>query len=1021
MYSSPLRMARTTALLVAAGAAAYAAGDGNLYVKVLDSQGKPVAGATVIVTSPTQIGGARTVPSDKDGNARFIRLSPGDFKVQVSKEGFQTATLTALEVKVDQTAAASIKIQALGTATVEVLSTVSNVDATTVTTGTQITSAELETLPIGRTQLSVLNLAPGVISTLGSSNSNPTLTTGLNRDNFGSGGGRNNTYLVDGVDVTSPEAGTLRTTIAPELIQVQDVKTGAITAEYTARAGLFSSVTTKVGGNDFSGGLTLDFQSPSLQNKVGYGKYDVGERSVRDYSAYFMGPIIKDRLWFVGSVQTIKDEYTVKLPSGESRTGLNEDGKRFFGKLTWQITPIDLVSFTYNTNPYELNNLSNPGIVTRRASKTEQGGNRWIAAYSHQFSDIFVDVHYSHHQEDNKATPLYTNAGPQNNIVSLLPGGLTPDQAQLGNSAAMDLRVYKKDLLRADLTWLLNALGNHTIKLGAQSGEDSLTRTAGISQGVAYESFDSNSYTWGGVPGLPGGQVKSQRTRVLGAINNTPSLKATAIAAGYTPTGAGGIFQSSDFNAYTFNEANPVGGYYGYRNNFVSSASSTPKQKTQGFYIQDQWQIGRFTLSPGFRFDKYEYEADNGQSLFKTDYNFAPRIGATYDVKGDGHSKIYAYWGRYIDPIRLDMVRFTGSLQASATTEDVRMFNTWITAINRGTKGSVDAVFVDKFKLPKTDEFRLGYATDFASIYSFEVVGTLRRDFDIVEDWDIGLYSSADNLEGEARGLYNMGSAVTNPYASLSTQQKRVVDYFRGLAMPVEYFAGGGFTGAQNLARAQAGQLNFALANLPGGVRKYKTLDVSVTRREANNWGGFASVSLVDGQGNSFSLGNADYQGDVAQWDPRLPYMNGKLDGSVDWMAKFNVFYHWDMGLQVAMNFNANSGYHYSASEKVGTRVLNSAPADINEVFKEQAGKYRTPNFWQSDIRVQYAWKWNQKLRSEVYLDIINLTNRQEPTGISEGLNVRSGITTIYNAAVAGTPYQFQAPRRYQVGFRLKF
>ncbi|WP_243383919.1 TonB-dependent receptor [Geothrix alkalitolerans] len=1016
MHLSPSRMARTTALLVAMGATAFAAGDGNLYVKVLDSQGKPVAGATVIVTSPTQIGGARTVPSDKEGNARFIRLSPGDFKVQVSKEGFQTATLSAIEVKVDQTSSANLKLQPLGSATVEVVSNVAAVDSTTVTTGTQITSTELETLPVGRTQLSTLNLAPGVIATLGNTNGNPTLATGLNRDNFGSGGGRNNTYLVDGVDVTSPEAGTLRTTIAPELIQVQDVKTGAITAEYTARAGLFSSVTTKVGGNEFSGGVTVDYQSPSLQNKVGYGKYDVGERSVRDYSAYFMGPIIKDKLWFVGSVQSVKDELTVKLPSGESRTGLNEDSKRFFGKLTWQISPEDLLSFTYNTNPYDFNNLSNPGIVTRRAAKTEQGGNRWIAAYSHQFTNLFVDVHYSHHQEDNKVTGLYTDAGPQNTIVSL--SALTPDQAQQGNSSAMDLRVYKKDLLRADLTWLFSALGNHTVKFGGQSGEDSLTRTSGISQGAAYESFDLGTYTWGA---LPGGQVRSQRARVLGAINNTPSLKATAIAAGYTPTGTGGVFQSSDFNSYTFNEANPIGGYYGYRNNFVSSASSTPKQLTQGFYLQDQWQVGRFTLSPGFRFDKYEYKADNGQSLFKTDYNFAPRVGATYDVKGDGHSKIYAYWGRYIDPIRLDMVRFTGSLQASATTEDVRMFNTWITAINRGTKGSVDAVFVDKFKLPKTDEFRLGYATDFARIYSFEIVGTLRRDFDIVEDWDIGLYSSADNLEGEARALWGMGSAATTPYANLTTQQKRVVDYFRGLAMPVDYFAGGGFSGAQNLARANAGQLNFALANLPGGVRKYKTLDLTLTRRESNNWGGFASVSLVDGQGNSFSLGNADYQGDLAQYDPRLPYMNGKLDGSVDWMAKFNAFYHWDMGLQVAMNFNANSGYHYSASDKVGTRVLNSAPKDINDVFTEQAGKYRTPNFWQSDIRVQYAWKWNQKLRSEVYLDIINLTNRQEVTGVSEGLNVRSGTTTIYNAAVAGQPYAFQAPRRYQMGFRLKF
>jgi hypothetical protein len=127
------------------------------------------------------------------------------------------------------------------------------------------------------------------------------------------------------------------------------------------------------------------------------------------------------------------------------------------------------------------------------------------------------------------------------------------------------------------------------------------------------------------------------------------------------------------------------------------------------------------------------------------------------------------------------------------------------------------------------------------------------------------------------------------------------------------------------------------------------------------------------------------------------------------------------MGLQVAMNFNANSGYHYSASDLVGTRVLNSAPSDLNQVFTEQAGKYRTPNFWQSDVRVQYSWKWSQKLQSEVYLDIINLTNRQEATGLSEGLNIRRASTEIYTANIPNTPYAFQAPRRYQVGFRLKY
>lgn len=74
MYPSPLRMARTTALLVAMGAALQAAGDGGITVTVTNTAGAPVPGATVTISSPTQIGGARTEAADHEGKARFLRL-----------------------------------------------------------------------------------------------------------------------------------------------------------------------------------------------------------------------------------------------------------------------------------------------------------------------------------------------------------------------------------------------------------------------------------------------------------------------------------------------------------------------------------------------------------------------------------------------------------------------------------------------------------------------------------------------------------------------------------------------------------------------------------------------------------------------------------------------------------------------------------------------------------------------------------------------------------------------------------
>ena len=1030
------RLGRTAALIIAAGFIAHAAGDGNISVSVTNKDGKPLAGATVTITSPTQIGGAKIAVTDAEGRARFIRLSPGAFRVDVRAENFQTTSRTAVVVNIDQTSALAFKLNSMATTTVEVVAAQATVDVTSVTVGKQISDRELEILPVGRDQLSSMILVPGVLSIGG----NPALTTGLNHDNFGGNGARNNSYLIDGIDVTSPESGTSRTQIAPELIQVQDVKTGAITAEYSARAGLFSSVTTKAGSNQFSTGISLYSQPSSFNGSVkdaGARGYDVGKRNLQDYTFWALGPIIKDKLWYLVSYQKIKDEVTVNLSRnatptpGESRTGVKEDGYRLFIKGTWQITPNDLLGVTFNRNPNTFDNLDNPGVLTRRAILIERGGDRYLVQYSHQFgSSVFLDLRYGSHQEDNKNIARFTTDGPQNNIRSTTQ--LSALQSQLGDSAAYDKRSYTKKQFRMDATWLFDAAGSHTLKAGWQGGlgngwkgEESLTQEIGVGQGAAYESYDLGIYKWSA---LPSGNMRNQRTRTLTAINgpNGTTVYAALIAAGFTPTGAGSTFTSLDLANYTFNEANPAGGFYSYRLFQQSLATSSPKMETSGFYVQDQWNIGRWNFNPGLRFDQYAYVADNGTTLFKTNYAFAPRVGLTYDVRGDGRSKIYAYFGRYIDPIKLDMVRFTGSLTSSVRTEDARIQGQWITFNRRGGSKTVDAVFADTFKLPKTDEIRIGYSSEFGKLYTFEATATYRKDFDIVEDWDPTLYTDAGELEKEARGSFGLGTRT-------DASAMRIVNAFRALRIDPSYFAGGGFTGLQNIERVSGrdannnpttlSRLNFVLANLPGGERKYKSLDLTFTRREANNWGGFASVSLVDAKGNSYSSGNADYQGDLAIYDPRLPYGKGKLDGSVNWLAKMNGYYHWNMGIVVGATLTANSGYHYTRGALGSGRILQSInelggtlPGTVNEANFDQEGfgKYMTPKQYQLDLRVQYGRNFD-KIRGEVFLDIVNATNNQNATDLAEGLNVRPGFP------IPDMAYNYQLPRRFALGVRIKY
>ena len=257
-----------------------------------------------------------------------------------------------------------------------------------------------------------------------------------------------------------------------------------------------------------------------------------------------------------------------------------------------------------------------------------------------------------------------------------------------------------------------------------------------------------------------------------------------------------------------------------------------------------------------------------------------------------------------------------------------------------------------------------------------------------------------------------------------TARQATIISAFRGLALPTSYFAGGGFTGAQNTERVSGfdangnpttlSRLNFVLANLPGGERKYTTVDFTVTRKEMDNWGGFMSVSLVSAKGNSNSSGNADYQGDLAQFDPRLTFTNGRLEGSVDWLAKAYGYYRWDMGFLMGVTLNANSGYHYTPNSWLSSsRVLQNFPGETG-FFAENLGTAMTPMVYQADLRFQYGRNFG-KVRGEVYMDVINASNRQEATDLSEGLNIRGA------APLPNTPYQYQAPRRYSFGIRIKY
>ncbi len=111
-------------------------------------------------------------------------------------------------------------------------------------------------------------------------------------------------------------------------------------------------------------------------------------------------------------------------------------------------------------------------------------------------------------------------------------------------------------------------------------------------------------------------------------------------------------------------------GYYSVRSNGVA-----PKQgfvtegdistTNIGLFIQDSWTIkNRLTINAGIRTERERvptYTVGEDIPEFGLEFGFgeklAPRIGAAYDLKGDGRTKVFGNWGVFYDIFKLELPR----------------------------------------------------------------------------------------------------------------------------------------------------------------------------------------------------------------------------------------------------------------------------------------------------------------------------------------------------------------------------
>src|SRR5262245_59021718 len=273
---------------------------GTIAGRVADPAGKGIPGAVIIATSQF---GPRTGVTDNQGEFLLPYVKPGTYSVRVEAPmGFNSAVQNDVIVSLNQRTTLAFTLEPGKTETMTVTAQSPLVDPTSTSSGTNLKYEDFaNAVPLGRAFTETYAVASGVVSGVG---------TGQGNYSINGASGLENSYLIDGVNITNTGfgsigafGGALGTGVTSEFLDEVQVKTAGFEAEYGQALGGISNTIVKSGTNDFQGSVAWYASPEGLRGSptlVGLDRGNVNtvERGVNDLAFSVGGPIRKDRLFY---------------------------------------------------------------------------------------------------------------------------------------------------------------------------------------------------------------------------------------------------------------------------------------------------------------------------------------------------------------------------------------------------------------------------------------------------------------------------------------------------------------------------------------------------------------------------------------------------------------------------------------------------------------------------------------------------------------------------------------------------
>lgn len=565
--------------------------------RVADASGAAVPGAAITARN-TDTGATRNAVTDASGYYRISALPVGPYEVTAAHTGFTTQVRSGLTLMLGQEANLDFSLKVATVAeTITVVGESPIVETTKTSLGKTITTKQLDNLPIyGGNFANLAFTAPGILVNA---------STGGTGIAAGGGTGRNNTFLIDGVNNDDDSVASTRGDFSLHAIREFQVISNQFPAEFGQAQGAIVNVLTRSGSNDLSGrgyfvyrADELSANDPFVQVDPATGKAPKAPFTQKVFGGFLGGPVRKDKTFFFVSYEhTLRDQTNVISVPVATLTSLGQKPEtnfpvpirnpRLLAKIDHHLTPDQTLTVRYRLDRDTRSNWYIGGLSTR-----ERGTNRKIInqdfAASHTWvisSRALNEARFQFARReldwkvDDYCPKCPTINRPSINLgkASNMPQGRTEDRIQFVDAFSFTV---------------LDKGGDHHLKVGVDANLIDLFS-------VFHNNLDG-SFTF---------------------ATDRP-------------------FDPADRSTY------PIL----YTKNTGDPSLDLPNNIYGGF-VQDQWRVTpHFTLNLGVRWD---YEDFTGIDDDRN--NFAPRAHFAWDPFKDGKTSLRGGFGMYFDHIFLNI------------------------------------------------------------------------------------------------------------------------------------------------------------------------------------------------------------------------------------------------------------------------------------------------------------------------------------------------------------------------------